>query len=493
MSATQMSGGCWSGERCSHVGWGSALMALWMMLSASGCAAPQKQAGVVSAGEMAAMAQQQRVRALYNDGAEEHADGDLAAAQRAYAQALALDPTFIPALENMAAIDVAEGRQDKARATYTRLVEIDPGNVTSRLALAQWAVQDKRYQDAIALCREALRVKPDGLLGYQLAAESYVALGDLARAELVVGRGLQWDANDAGLNRVAARILTKRHNIPAAMASLRAVLRADGKRDDVRAQLAELALDVGDYAGAIAELEILHKHRPNDVAVQIGMGVAYKGLGQFDKAQDTYSAVLEKDPAQTDAMWNLAVLYHDQLQRFDDAVALYKRLRPHTREDVAWTQAVAQRLEEAEKRGEDQRRQLAFAQEQQRRRDALNAACEALHRGDTIVLDTALGGANERIDAAWGLVGEAQSMATSGDVGKAKPLVACALRIIPYAESSRSEVCASIHVVWGQVLHDVGRLDDARQEVAAALVCDPSHVDAKNLAQQWEKSAQVTQ
>lgn len=83
---------------------------------------------------------------------------DLAAARKAYEQALSRDTRYLPALNSLALLDVAEKKPGIARARYEALVKADPRNVPALLSLAEFErgtggtreQVERRIRDAIA-------------------------------------------------------------------------------------------------------------------------------------------------------------------------------------------------------------------------------------------------------------------------------------------------------------------------------------------------------
>jgi len=90
-----------------------------------------------------------------------HAErGQLAEAEAAYRQALALDPGFVPAAVNLADLYRSRGEEPLAEATLRAALKREPASAPLRHALGLSLVRQKRLGDAVAELRQAARLAP---------------------------------------------------------------------------------------------------------------------------------------------------------------------------------------------------------------------------------------------------------------------------------------------------------------------------------------------
>ncbi len=99
---------------------------------------------------------------------------------------------------------------------------------------------------------------------------------------------------------------------------------------EARANYGALLADAEDFQGATVELEAAVRHAPSSAAVWLGLGNAYRGAQQFEKAEEAYRKALELEPSLTEVHFNLAVLYLDgekpglpALARLEQAVTFF--------------------------------------------------------------------------------------------------------------------------------------------------------------------------
>lgn len=89
------------------------------------------------------------------------AQRDIAAARRAFEQAVARDGRFFPAVAALARLDVAEAKPEDAKARFQALVQLDPKSGAARQALAQLASRGGASREEVAaMLEEAVQASP---------------------------------------------------------------------------------------------------------------------------------------------------------------------------------------------------------------------------------------------------------------------------------------------------------------------------------------------
>jgi putative PEP-CTERM system TPR-repeat lipoprotein len=89
------------------------------------------------------------------------ARNDFARAAAAFAESLAIDPTFVPALYFRGHVLVAQGKDEAGKKDLMRVIQLDPANVRAYIALAQIALYQKQEAQLVALLNSAIKVAPN--------------------------------------------------------------------------------------------------------------------------------------------------------------------------------------------------------------------------------------------------------------------------------------------------------------------------------------------
>jgi len=86
--------------------------------------------------------------------------GNIPAARAALEKAVALQPTFVPAVKNLARLDLVEKKPDAAKQRYERVLEKDKNNVEAMHSLGQLALLQNRPDEATGWFEKASNANP---------------------------------------------------------------------------------------------------------------------------------------------------------------------------------------------------------------------------------------------------------------------------------------------------------------------------------------------
>lgn len=150
---------------------------------------------------------------------------DWATAERAFQQALALEPSHGDARHLRAIYLLARRRFDEARAELTRAIEADPLLADAHMTMGRLSLSTGRIDDAIGHLREALELSPEFAFARAYLGHAYLAKGlsDAALVEFERAAASGLPAERAQLAYAYARVGRRED----AMAVLRGVLAPD--------------------------------------------------------------------------------------------------------------------------------------------------------------------------------------------------------------------------------------------------------------------------
>ena len=411
--------------------------------------------------------------------------GDREGARKALERIHDDDPNFAPAAENLAAMAVRDGNVAEASAIYKRIISKDPTNITSRLGLARLLLREKKYKKAIGLCRYVLQRKADAIEAFRVLAQSYKAINDIPMAELIIGRGLKVAAKDIELHTLLAEILLGRDDLSAGVSKLKEIIRMDPKGLTARARLASIAMAYRDFGNASQQYEAILKDKKDNWDARVGLAVSYKGLGRFDQAERIYSDLLRERPGDAEVLWNMSVLYHRNLRRYDDAIAYYQKFKGAAPSGDKRVSRVAKLIAKVQRAKSDLAAEQARMEAERKRQEAIAAVCNAVQAGKPFKkLTEAIGGEQERIESAWQLFTGGQTAMQAGDIAGGEQQILCGLVVVPDTAQARAGTCAPMHVLWTQILYELGRSEDAMVSIDKALACDDANPDAQLIKQQ---------
>jgi tetratricopeptide (TPR) repeat protein len=271
--------------------------------------------------------------AWHNIGVIHFADGDDDAATDAFGQAIKINPAHMPALLGRAEAHRRAGRMREARTDYEAAVANSPADdPTRRDATARLAslLRDARaYDDALAVIRDTLRTSGANATVYVELGMIYMAQDRRDLAALVLGKAAELDPKEPSIYNAYALLALAQGRSQEAFERFDQATSLDPSYLDARFNKASVLLDAGDYARAKQELAAVVAQNPDDMGAQITLGVAHRGLGEYDQAKALWEKVVQEAPRRSrvrgDALFNLAVLQMTFLEDEKGAAAAFDR------------------------------------------------------------------------------------------------------------------------------------------------------------------------
>src|SRR5262245_33919664 len=269
-----------------------------------------------------------------------HAEADLL-------KAVELDPKLEAAYLLLGQIYVASNRQEEAIAKLNTFVEKNK-TVPALMQLAQIQIQQKNFSAARDTYENLLSVAPNFTLALNNLAVLYSEhLGQVDKAYDLAKRAREAAPNEPGPADTLGWILFKKGDYdnalrllqdsasklpdspeiqfhagmahymmgeegPARLALQKAVDATTDfpEKDEARQRLALLAIDVGaGNPGVRTELENYLRKQPNDPAALMRLGEVQQRDGAVDQAVKTYEKVIAENPLHAPATRQLALLY----------------------------------------------------------------------------------------------------------------------------------------------------------------------------------------
>lgn len=254
--------------------------------------------------------------AWHNLGVIAAEDGDDAAAAKAFGAALDVNPAHTPSRLARAEAHARAGRTDDARADYEaslrEFTEDDPRRADAAARLAALLRDARKYDDAVEVLRDTLRVQGATSRIYSELGLIYLAQDRQDLAQLVIARALELDAKDPAAHNALALLYQRQGKAQQAFHEFDQATSLDPDYIDARFNKASVLLDAGDYGRAKQELTFVLERRPDDHAARVALGLAARGLKDLEGARKTWAQVVEDAPrrsyARADARYNLVIL-----------------------------------------------------------------------------------------------------------------------------------------------------------------------------------------
>ncbi len=314
----------------------------------SGCAGDGREAGPPSAPS-------ESLQTILTHADDSFRDGDYVEAQKAYEQAVQIDPNQSRPTANLATCYLKNRMVRKAQDLLRAFLARHPEDAAARLVLARVWVRQGELGPAAEALREVLRTRPDLVMAhYNLGHVAYRSrLYDEAEEHLKRAVELKPDLPDAHYTLGLTYLALKRY--PEAIASLEKAVQIDpkhvgarfnlanayaraGRLQDARKQQAVYAELSGrsksqqekeaqiksssvkavqymldkKYPEALAEYQTLAARFPDHAPLHTAIGQLQILLGRRDEALEALQKAIALDPKQSDPHYLLAGLYRDR-------------------------------------------------------------------------------------------------------------------------------------------------------------------------------------
>jgi len=246
-------------------------------------------------------------------------------AYASYRSALQKKPSLKPAAEGLARLTRAQGDLPSAIAQWNDVAKAFPDDAESRAQLAELYRLTSDHDRAQDYARQALIRDPKNIDAYKTLLRSNLDRKQFAMAELVGVRALKISTTDPDLYMGIGDVQLGKGAVDKAAAQYQKALDANAGFVPARLALARLALKDEDYAAAEKHLSRAVADGGGTAEVHLDLGVAYRGLGQPDKALAEYDAAEKLQPRLAAVYLNRGIV----LQRYKDmpekSLELYKQ------------------------------------------------------------------------------------------------------------------------------------------------------------------------
>ncbi|MEO7497823.1 MAG: XrtA/PEP-CTERM system TPR-repeat protein PrsT [Massilia sp.] len=219
------------------------------------------------------------------------------AARPSFVAALQCDALYLPALDNLAQLDVMEGDADAGARRYLTALEKSPRNTALMEALARHYTSQGRATDATALLEKALAVQPDSLrLGLRLA-DFYSRSGQQQRARDLARKLVASNPGNADALAMLARVAQAGGDHVSAAEQYGKLVAVMPGATEPLFQLAEQQHAMRDDVAAMRSLRKVLQIAPERADAQILLLATLCAQKKYDDALAFARAVQRQQPA----------------------------------------------------------------------------------------------------------------------------------------------------------------------------------------------------
>ena len=269
--------------------------------------------------------------AHYNLGVLLADKGDLNAAERELSQAAKLAPNAEDVAVALAEVRRRQADPDGAIEALQPFVKQHPDAKVAPIALVTALREGGKVKEAIEQGQRVLVYHSSDPYALSELALSNVELDEIDTAELLIEEALKADDKSAVAERTAGLISLRKGDDAVAFKHFQRASELDPKDTTARLNSGTVLLQAGVYDKAAQEFRAVLAVEPSSPDAMLGLAAARRGQGKKDdqagflEAEKLLKGVLEREPKNVDATFNLAILYSDYLKRPNDATPLLRR------------------------------------------------------------------------------------------------------------------------------------------------------------------------
>lgn len=273
---------------------------------------------------------------LYSEGHKLLEDKKAKEAEVALKKSVSLNPTYAPAIKELAEAYVALNRFNDAIEQYQKVIELNPNDIDSRGHLSElyaWAGNHDKsivaYKDALELApnnlnlktglarvlrwshrhdeaerlyKEALQADPENHEALKGLAKTYSMRGDLAAAAGIFSKAVKLFPNDAELHKELGTVLAWQKDYKGAVDLLKKAVELSPNYADAHRTMGDVYSWMKSYKQAIDSYKKAIDIEPNNIENHISVARIYKQMEKDQMAEEALKAALKINPSDTRAL-----------------------------------------------------------------------------------------------------------------------------------------------------------------------------------------------
>lgn len=269
--------------------------------------------------------------AHYDLGVVLASGGDLAAAEDSLKTAHSLEPEAQEVVVALAEIERRRGEHKDAAELLGDFLGSHAAATDARTLYVAALRNSGQVDKAIGQAREVLVRKPGDASALAELALCHLAKGEKDTAQLLAKQAVDSNPHSAVAHRATGLIALQNGDDALAFQSFLKASQEDPRDTTARTNMGTVLLKAGAYPKAEEQYRAILGVSPDDTDAQIGLAAALRGQSdgkspaKLEEARTLLTKVLEKDPHNVAALFNLGVLYADFLKKPADAQPLFKR------------------------------------------------------------------------------------------------------------------------------------------------------------------------
>ncbi|NML60199.1 PEP-CTERM system TPR-repeat protein PrsT [Massilia sp. RP-1-19] len=221
---------------------------------------------------------------------------DLGAARASFEAALKLDPSYLPALDNLAQLDTLEGRPADARKRYRNALAKAPGDAALMEALGRLAAAEGKRAEAMTWLERASADNPANLRVALRLVDFYARASERQKALVLAQKLVATHPANPDALAMLAQVSYMNEDFAAAAEGYARLVAMAPRNAGLHARYATVQMKLKDEAGALASLNKALALDPDLADAQVNLLNVHIGQKKFAEALSLARSVQNRRP-----------------------------------------------------------------------------------------------------------------------------------------------------------------------------------------------------
>jgi tetratricopeptide (TPR) repeat protein len=245
-------------------------------------------------------------------------------ADAAIVDAYILHPYFAPIIVTKAFVHRMSGDEVSRLDALEMALEEDPTYLPALNQLAGYHADQEAYEDALEICDQIVELEPELPHGYVCRGDAYLLREVYDEALTNYDLAIDRDVESIGGYSGRGRVFLQQEDCEAARVEFEKILELRPYSSQVRSYIGLAEMCAGEYTAAIESFQQAMEMDPYDSYPLFGLGLAYLGEERYEDAEAQLLAAIEIDD---DVAYYYLSLGEAQvsLEKYEEAEATYEQ------------------------------------------------------------------------------------------------------------------------------------------------------------------------
>lgn len=215
----------------------------------------------------------------------------------------------------------------KAAKYLTKVLKMKPDQLDAQIMLASVYTKQRNYSNAVSAYKKVLELKPDLDSAYMGLGNVYFNMMNWNDAIPALEKAIEMNSANTQAYYMIGKAYQEQRIFDKAAEGYKKYLELNPQSpQDAHYQLGICLMEAEQYEGAITALQEALKSNPQDLTVNYKLAQSYQKAGQLEKAEELYIMLAQLSPEEAKIYFNTIIRMYDDAKMPDKAVAAAQKM-----------------------------------------------------------------------------------------------------------------------------------------------------------------------